>query len=71
MLGKKNKPILKSIRPKLAIISPKILQKVTKNIGSGTEEDHRKFCRLRSDFKKIMNDKMRLNVVDDTDPGNM
>ena len=38
------------------------------NSESGTEENHRKFCRLRSDFKKIMNEKMRLNVVDDTDP---
>ena len=38
------------------------------NSESGTEDDHRKFCRLRSDFKKIMNEKMRLNVVDDTDP---
>ena len=38
------------------------------NSESGTEEDHRKFCRLRSEFKKIMNEKMRLNVVDDTDP---
>ena len=38
------------------------------NSESGTEDDHRKFCRLRSNFKKIMNEKMRLNVVDDTDP---
>ena len=44
------------------------MEKKKSNSESGTEDDHRKFCRLRSDFKKIMNEKMRLNVVDDTDP---
>ena len=34
---------------------------------NATEEDHKKFCKLRSDFKKIMNQKMRLNVEDESD----
>ena len=38
------------------------------NSPSGTDEDHKKFCQLRSDFKKIMDEKMRLNVEDETDP---
>ena len=33
----------------------------------GTEEDHQKFCKLRKDFKKLINDKMRLNVEDKSD----
>ena len=33
----------------------------------GTEEDHQKFRTLRKDFKKIMNEKMRLNVEDESD----
>ena len=32
------------------------------NSERGTEEDHQKFLKLRKDFKKIMNEKMRLNV---------
>ena len=35
---------------------------------SGTEEDHEMFRKYRSKFKKIMNEKMRLNVVDESDP---
>ena len=35
---------------------------------SGTEEDHELFRKYRSKFKKVMNDKMRLNVVDESDP---
>ena len=35
---------------------------------NGTEEDHEKFKSLRSKFKKVMNEKMRLNVVDESDP---
>ena len=33
----------------------------------GTEEDHHKFRKLRKEFKKIMNEKMRLNVEDESD----
>ena len=33
----------------------------------GTEEDHQKLRKLREDFKKIMNGKMRLNVEDASD----
>ena len=32
-----------------------------------TEEDHQKFRKLRKDCKKIMNEKMRLNVEDESD----
>ena len=35
---------------------------------SGTEEDHEIFRKLRRDFKKIMDNKLRLNVEDDSDP---
>ena len=35
---------------------------------NGNEEDHEKFKSLRSKFKKVMNEKMRLNVVDESDP---
>ena len=35
---------------------------------TGTEEDYEKFRKLRKQFKKIMDEKMRLNVEDDTDP---
>ena len=38
------------------------------NSPSGTEQDHEKFRKLRSDFKKIMDQKMRLHVEDDSDP---
>ena len=38
------------------------------NSESGTEEDHEKFRKLRTDFKKIMDNKMRLSVDDDSDP---
>ena len=38
------------------------------NSESGTEEDHVKFRKLRSKFKKAMDEKMRLNVVDESDP---
>ena len=38
------------------------------NSPIGTDEDHVKFRKLRKKFKKIMDDKMRLNVEDDTDP---
>ena len=38
------------------------------NSPTGTENDRKKFCQLRSDFKKIMDEKMRLNVEDDSDP---
>ena len=37
------------------------------NSERGTEEDHQKFRKLRKDFKKIMNEKMRLNVEDESD----
>ena len=37
------------------------------NSERGTEEDHQKFRKLRKDFKKIMNEKMRLNVKDESD----
>ena len=33
----------------------------------GTEEDHHKFRKLRKEFKNIMNEKMRLNVEDESD----
>ena len=32
-----------------------------------TEEDHEMFRKLRRKFKKVMNEKMRLNVVDESD----
>ena len=35
---------------------------------SGTEEDHEKFRKFRKKFKTLMNEKMRLNVVDESDP---
>ena len=38
------------------------------NSASGTEADHEKFRKFRSDFKKIMDQKMRLHVEDDSDP---
>ena len=38
------------------------------NSETGTEEDQQKFCKLRKKFKKIMDEKMRLNVEDDSDP---
>ena len=37
------------------------------NSERGTEEDHQKFRKLRKDFKKTMNEKMRLNVEDESD----
>ena len=35
---------------------------------SATEEDHKKFRKLRSNYKKIMDKKMRLSVEDESDP---
>ena len=35
---------------------------------NGTDEDHEKFRKLRREYKKIMDQKMRLNVEDDADP---
>ena len=37
------------------------------NLENGTEEDHQKFRKLKKDFKKIMNEKTRLNVEDKSD----
>ena len=37
------------------------------NSERGTEEDHQKFRKLRKYFKKIMKEKMRLNVEDESD----
>ena len=37
------------------------------NSERGTEEDHQKFRELRKGFKKIMNEKMQLNVEDESD----
>lgn len=37
------------------------------NSDNATEEDHKKYRKLRSDFKNIMEQKMRLNVVDESD----
>ena len=37
------------------------------NSERGTEEDHQKFRKFRKDFKKIMNEKMWLNVEDESD----
>ena len=37
------------------------------NSERGTEKDHQKFRKLRKDFKKITNKKMRLNVEDESD----
>ena len=34
---------------------------------NATEEDHQKFRKLRSDFKKIMDQKMRLTAEDESD----
>ena len=38
------------------------------NCPSGTEEDHQNVCQLRSYIKKVMNEKMRLNVEDEIYP---
>ena len=51
----------------------KILQEKEKwrtkaNSDTGSEEDHENFRRFRSKFKKVMTEKMRLNVMDDSDP---
>ena len=38
------------------------------NSKTGTEEDHQNFRKLRKKLKKTLDEKMRLNVEDDTDP---
>ena len=49
------------------ILREKEKWRVKANSERGTEEDHQKFRKLRKDFKKIMNEKMRLNVEDESD----
>ena len=36
--------------------------------ANGTEEDHEKFRAFRKKFKKVMDEKLRMNVEDDSDP---
>ena len=38
------------------------------NSETGTEEDHNNFRKSRKKFKKVIDEKMRLNVEDDSDP---
>ena len=49
------------------VLSEKEKWRAKAHSESGTEEDHEKFRKLRSKFKKVMNEKMRLNVIDDSD----
>ena len=49
------------------ILREKVKWRAKANSERGTEEDHQKFRKLRKDFKKIMNEKMRLNVEDESD----
>ena len=35
---------------------------------TGTEEDHQNFRKIRKTLKKTLDEKMRLNVKDDTNP---
>ena len=50
------------------ILSEKEKWRLKANSDTGTEEDWEKFRKFRSKFKKVMNEKMRLNVVDESDP---
>ena len=62
------KPILKSIRPKLAIISPKVLQKVTKMAISQNPilpKCHSPKSLLLLHFSINMSDTFRINVIMD------
>ena len=50
------------------ILCEKEKWRVKANSSTGTEEDHEKFRQLRSEFKKTLDQKMRLHVEDDSDP---
>ena len=50
------------------ILSEKEKWRAKANSENGTEEDHEMFRKLRSKYKKVMNEKMRMNVIDDSDP---
>ena len=49
------------------ILSEKEKWRAKSQSDSGTEEDHEMYRSLRRKYKKIVNEKMRLNVVDESD----